>query len=530
MIFRSPYPDVAIPDIPLPALLLRHVDTLADKPALIDGANGQMYTYGQLAASVRAVAAGLTAHGFRKGDMLAIYSTGSPEYILTLLAVWSLGGAATTINPLYTAGELAYQLKDAGAAYVLTNPDLLPKVREATVDLPVRELFTFGGAEDGPGGTTPFAALLADDGQPPAVAINPREDTAVLLYSSGTTGFPKGVMLTHRNLVANICQAQPLMHAGPDDVLIDALPFFHIAAWVIFFHMGLYLGGTIVTLPRLDLAQFLQTVQDYGVTRTLLVPPVVLALAKQPIVDDFDLSKFKVIIVGAAPLAESVARTCEQRVGCVVQQVYGLTETSPLTHMNPEDPERSKLASVGTCVPNTECKIMDVATGAELGPNEQGELWVRGPQIMKGYLNRPDATAMTINVEGWMRTGDVGYADADGYFYIVDRVKELIKYNAYQVAPAELEAVLLSHPAVADAAVIPSPDEAAGEVPKAFVVLKGGDAGDATADTILAYVAERVAPHKKIRRIEFIDAIPKTASGKILRRVLVERERAAVTG
>ncbi len=524
MIFRSPYADVVIPDISLTGLLLRHAETLADKPALIDGTDGHNYSYGQLAAAVRAVAAGLALRGFGKGDVLAIYSTGSPEYIITLLAVWSIGGATTTINPLYTAGELAYQLKDAGAAYIVTNPDLLPKVREATSDLPVRELFTFGGVE----GTTPFHSLLDDPGQPPAVAINPREDTAVLLYSSGTTGFPKGVMLTHRNLVANICQAQPLMHASPDDVLIDALPYFHIAAWVVFFHMGLYCGGTVVTLPRLDLAQFLQTVQDYGVTRTLLVPPVLVALAKQPIVDDYDLSKFKVIIVGAAPLAESVARACEQRIGCVVQQVYGLTETSPLTHMNPEDTDRIKLASVGTCVPNTECKVMDVATGTELGPNEQGELWVRGPQIMKGYLNRPDATQATIDAEGWMRTGDVGYADADSYFYIVDRVKELIKYNAYQVAPAELEAVLLSHPAVADAAVIPSPDEAAGEVPKAFVVLKAGTEADVTPDAILAYVAERVAPYKKVRRIEIIDSIPKTASGKILRRLLVERERSAV--
>lgn len=526
MIFRGPYPDVAIPDLPLTDHLLRYADRLSAKPALIDGSDGHTYTYGQLAAAVRAVAAGLAASGFRKGDVLALYATGSPEYIIALLAVWSLGGATTTINPLYTAGELAYQLKDAGAAYILTNLDLLPKVREATIGMPIREHFTFGDAE----GTTPFAALLAQTSTPPAVTINPREDTAVLLYSSGTTGFPKGVMLTHYNVVANICQAQPLMYAGTDDVLIDALPFYHIAAWVIFFHMGLYVGGTIVTLPRLDLAQFLKTIQDYGVTRTLLVPPVVLALAKQPIVEDYDLSKFRVIIVGAAPLAESVARTCEQRVGCIVQQVYGLTETSPLTHMNPEDPERIKLASVGTCVPNTECMVVDVATGAELGPNEQGELWVRGPQVMKGYLKRPDATAMTINAEGWMRTGDIGYADTDGYFYIVDRVKELIKYKAYQVAPAELEAILLSHPAIADAAVIPSPDEEAGEVPKAFIVLKGDIMVDATPEDIMAYVAERVAPHKKIRRVEITDAIPKTASGKILRRVLVERERAAVAG
>ncbi|HEU5437688.1 MAG TPA: AMP-binding protein [Ktedonobacterales bacterium] len=523
MIFRSPYLDVTIPDIPLTPFLLRHAERLAEKPALIDGASGRRYTYGELAATVGRLAGNLARRGFQKGDVLALYCPNSPEYIITLLAVWSLGGRSMTINPLYTAGELAYQLGDAHARYLLTAPEMAERAREGAAGTGVETIFTLGGAAEG---TVPFEPLLTEEAQPPAVAINPGEDVAVLLYSSGTTGLPKGVMLTHRNVVANICQAQPLMRVGEDDLLIDALPFFHIAAWVVFFHMGLALGGTIVTLPRFDLEQFLRTMQDYRVTRTLLVPPIVLALAKQAIVDNYDLSHFKAFLVGAAPLAESVARSCSERIGCLVQQVYGLTETSPLTHMNPEDREKMKLASVGTCVPNTECKIIDPATGAELGLHEPGELWVRGPQIMRGYLNRPDATAATIDAEGWMRTGDIGYADEDGHFYIVDRVKELIKYKAFQVAPAELEALLLAHPAVADAAVIPSPDEEAGEVPKAFVVLKPN--ATATSDELMAYVAERVAPHKKIRRLEFIDQVPKTASGKLLRRVLVERERAAV--
>jgi acyl-CoA synthetase (AMP-forming)/AMP-acid ligase II len=246
-------------------------------------------------------------------------------------------------------------------------------------------------------------------------------------------------------------------------------------------------------------------------------------------VERYDLSKLSSLMVGAAPLGEEVARTCAERIDCLVQQLYGLTETSPITHANPEDRARNKLAAVGPCVPNTEAKLVDLGTGVELGTREQGEICVRGPQVMRGYLNRPEATGQVIDGDGWFHTGDVGYADEDGYFYIVDRVKELIKYNAYQVPPAELEAVLLSHPAIADAAVIPSPDEQTGEVPKAFVVLKGQreqqEAG-ITADDIMAYVAQRVAPYKKVRRLEFIDAIPKTASGKILRRVLVERERA----
>jgi len=276
-----------------------------------------------------------------------------------------------------------------------------------------------------------------------------------------------------------------------------------------------------VTIPRFDLEQFLQVMQDYGVALAHLVPPIVLALAKHPIVDRYDLSKLKMIISAAAPLGEDVARACAERLGCPVLQGYGLTETSPATHVSPEVPEKIKPAAVGPCVPNTESKVVDISTGAELGPDQNGEIWVRGPQVMKGYLNNPEATAATIDAEGWLHTGDIGYADEDGYFYIVDRVKELIKYKGFQVAPAELEALLLSHPAIADAAVIPSPDEEAGEIPKAFVVLRG----EVTADEIMAFVAERVAPHKKIRRVEFVEQIPKSAAGKILRRVLVERER-----
>ncbi len=528
MIFRSMLPDVAIPDTALAPFLLRHTERLGDKPALIDGSDRHMYTYAQLARAVRQVGASLSERGFRPGDVFAVCSPNSPEYVIALLGVWSIGGVVTTMNPLYTADELAFQLKDAGAHYLLTAPELMERVTRATEQAPMRELFTIAETP----GATPFAALLAGDAAPPEPPITSREDLAALPYSSGTTGLPKGVMLTHRNLVANICQVQPHIRVAQDDIVINAMPFFHAAGWVILFHMGLANGCTIVTLPRFELETFLKTDQDYRVTRTLVVPPVVVMLAKQPVVDGYDLTHFTNILVGAAPLGEDVARACAERVGCLVQQVYGMTETSPATHSNPADPARNKLAAVGPCVPNTEAKVVDLATGAELGIREQGEICVRGPQVMRGYLNRPEATALSIDREGWLYTGDVGYADEDGYFYIVDRVKELIKYNAYQVAPAELEAMLLSHPAIADAAVIPSPDELAGEVPKAFVVLKGqdGQGAEVTPEEIMAYVAARVAPYKKVRLVEFVDAIPKTASGKILRRVLVERERARVAG
>jgi acyl-CoA synthetase (AMP-forming)/AMP-acid ligase II len=274
-------------------------------------------------------------------------------------------------------------------------------------------------------------------------------------------------------------------------------------------------------MPRFDLEQYLQIAQQYGVTILHLVPPVVLALSKHPIVSNYDLSKVRGALSAAAPLGEPVAQAFIERLGAPVIQAYGMTEVSGASHLGPSEPSKNRPASAGRCVPNIECRVVDVGSGAELGPNEQGEIQVRGPIVMKGYLNRPDATAATIDADGWLRTGDIGYVDEEGYFYIVDRAKELIKYKGLQVAPAELEAILLAHPAVADGAVIGIPDEEAGEVPKAFVVTKA----EVTAEQLMAYIAERVAPHKKVRAVEFVEQIPKSLTGKILRRVLIEQER-----
>jgi acyl-CoA synthetase (AMP-forming)/AMP-acid ligase II len=314
------------------------------------------------------------------------------------------------------------------------------------------------------------------------------------------------------------------------DTLICVLPLFHIYGLVVVLNMGLYQGATIVTMRRFDLELFLQAVEKYGVTLAHIVPPIVLALSKSPVVDNYQLPTLRTLFSGAAPLDESLTRACMTRLSCDIRQGYGMTETSPVTHSSPADKRQVKFGSVGTPAPSTECKIVDLATGAALGPNQEGEVCVRGPQIMKGYLNRPEATAQTIDSEFWLHTGDVGYADEDGHFFIVDRAKELIKYKGFQVPPAELEAILLTHPCVADAAVIPYPDDEAGEVPKAVVVLKA----EATPQAIMEFVAGRVAPHKKIRAVEFIDKIPRSASGKILRRKLVlsdrERKNANVAG
>jgi acyl-CoA synthetase (AMP-forming)/AMP-acid ligase II len=514
MIVRGPYPEIAIPEVPLTPFVLEHAERRGEKPALIDGPTGRAVSYRDVAESARRVAAGLWARGFRPGDVFAIYSPNLPEYAIAFHAVALIGGIVTTVNPLYTSTELETQLRDAEAKYLLTVPPLVEKAREAARRTSLREVFVIGDSS--------WTALFGDADRVPDVSISPREDVVALPYSSGTTGLPKGVMLTHGNLVANICQVDAATeHVSEQDVVIGVLPFFHSYGLLVVMSVMLYKGATVVTMPRFELEAFLRYLQDYGVTRAYVVPPIILALAKHPLVDRYDLSRLRVIMSGAAPLSEAVARACAERVGCLVLQGYGLTETSPVTHANPEDPARIKLASVGPPLPNTECQIVDPETGTPRGANELGELWIRGPQVMKGYWKRPAETARAITPDGWLRTGDIARVDEDGYFYIVDRIKELIKYKGLQIAPAELEAVLLSHPAVADAAVIPSPDEEAGEVPKAFVVLKA----DASAEELMAYVAERVAPYKKIRRLEFVEQIPRSASGKILRRVLIERER-----
>jgi acyl-CoA synthetase (AMP-forming)/AMP-acid ligase II len=518
MIFRGPYPDVEIPEVSLTEFTFNSIGDFQDKTALIDGPTGRSYTYAQFESAVRRVAASLVKLGFRKGDVFGIFSTNCPEYAVIFHAVAMLGGINTTLNPLYTAEEAAFQLNDARARFLIAAPLVSDKARAAAAQSKVEEVFVFGEAEH----ARPFADLLAGDGNVPRVEIDPANDLVALPYSSGTTGLPKGVMLTHRNLVANMCQMDGLDYFHRDDTLLCVLPLFHIYGLVVVLNMGLHLGATIITMPRFDLEQFLGLIQKYRVTLSHIVPPIVLKLAKDPLVDDYDLSSLKMIFSGAAPLGPDLSRECMQRIGCGIRQGYGMTETSPVTHSSPADPAKMKLGSVGTPAPNTECKLVDPAAGDELGPNQEGEVCVRGPQNMKGYLNNPEATARTIDAEGWLHTGDIGYADEDGHFFIVDRVKELIKYKGFQVAPAELEAVLLTHPAVADAAVIPCRDDEAGEVPKAFIVTKL----DTSAEAIMEYVASRVAPHKKIREVEFIAQIPKSLSGKILRRVLVEKERA----
>jgi acyl-CoA synthetase (AMP-forming)/AMP-acid ligase II len=302
-------------------------------------------------------------------------------------------------------------------------------------------------------------------------------------------------------------------------VVLAMAPFFHVMGFAIVLPCGLAAGATIVIQARFDFEAFLALIQRYRATHAIVVPPVALAVAGHPLVDKYDLSSLRTFGVGAAPLGADTEQRCAERLGCETGQGLGMSEACALIAVGPLDAPRR--GSVGRLVPNTEARIVDPESGADVAAGRTGELWVRGPQLMRGYRDRPDATAATIDAGGWLHTGDLCYFDEDGYLYVVDRLKELIKYKGYQVAPAELEHLLLTHPAVADAAVVPRPDPEAGEVPVAYVALKG----EATAEELLDYVAQRVAPYKRLRAVRITETVPRSPAGKLLRRVLVESER-----
>ncbi len=515
-IHQSPLPAVDIPELPLTQVVLRRAAELADKPALVDGPTGRTLTYGQLAGGIASLAGGLVAQGWQRGQVLALMAPNIPEYAVVFHGVAMAGGAVTTINPTYTAKEVHHQLVDAGATAMVTIEMFLETAREAAAGTSVQDIYVIGGAE----GARDFTELF---GEPLAQQVEvDLDDVVVLPYSSGTTGLSKGVMLTHRNLVANILQTVSAAELGEDETFIAVLPFFHIYGMQVLMNSGLYAGATILTMPRFDLVQFLELNAEHACTRAFVAPPIVVALAKHPIVDGYDLSSLNQIFSGAAPLSAELASEAGARLGCEVVQGYGMTELSPVSHLT--TPGGFKPGSVGVTAPNTECMIVDPVSGESQGVDGDGELWIRGPQVMKGYLNNEAATSSTIDEDGWLHTGDIARIDADGHVYIVDRLKELIKYKGFQVPPAELEALLLTHPQVADAAVIGLPDDEAGEIPVGYVVMKAGS--DATEEDIKAFVAGEVATYKQLQRITVMDEIPKSASGKILRRVLRDEARA----
>ena len=529
LVFHSPFPDVEIPDLSIYDYLFGDL-TAEDsaRVALVDPTSGAETTYGALKAQIDAFAGALAARGVDTNTVVGLLCPNAPVFATVFHGILRLGATVTTFNSLYTAGEIQKQIEDAGATWLVTVSPLLANAAEAAAacGIPDDHVIVVDGAEGHPD----LRTLLGEQQTPPEVSFDPATHLAVLPYSSGTTGIPKGVMLSHRNLVANVEQSRINIDLREVDRVLAVLPFFHIYGMTVLLNLALRQRASLVTMARFDLQEFLGNIQTYGCTYLYIAPPIAVALAKHPIVDQYDISTVHTVFSGAAPLDGETAELAGSRIHARMMQGYGLTETSPVTHAMPYSRDDIPVSSVGTPLPNTVCKIVDPDTGEEItefgddGETAPGELWIKGPQVMMGYLNKPEATANAIDADGFFHTGDVATVNKGGWFTVVDRVKELIKYHGYQVPPAELEALLLSHPKVADAAVIGVLDDEKQEIPKAFIVPAAG--AELTADEVKSFVAERVAPYKKVRRVEFIDAIPKSSAGKILRKDLRAREKA----
>ncbi|WP_405537486.1 AMP-binding protein [Streptomyces sp. NBC_00075] len=524
MIYKSRYPDVAVVDRPVHEWVLGDAARRGTKPAMVDVFSGRTLTYGELAALVRGLAAGFAAEGIGQGDVVALHLPNTVLFPVVLYATTTAGGTVTTLSPLATRDEIAKQLIDSEARLMVSVSALIGTARAA---VGVVRRLTGRDIEilvcDRADGHRPVLELLGD-GDVPVYETDPAVDVAVLPYSSGTTGVPKGVMLTHRNLCTNLEQLNALHRVGEDDRVIAILPFFHVFGLTALVNSALRRGATVYVHARFDLDAFLTSLERDRITHAYVAPPVMLALAKHPAVGNLDLSHLRRVICAAAPLDAGLQAAVADRLGVEVGQAYGMTELSPASHIHADGNRDEPVASVGHLLPSTQARLVDPFTGQDVAEGEPGEVWIRGPQVMKGYFGRPEDTDATVDAEGWLHTGDIGRVDEGGNWFIVDRVKELIKYKGYQVAPAELEAILVQHPGIADAAVIGVSDEEGNEIPKAFVVPMTGV--PISAAEVMAHVGGQVAPYKRIRRVEFIEAVPKAASGKILRRQLREREPA----
>ncbi len=524
----STRPSIApYPEHPVQELLSRSARRLPNKIAVIDG--DRTFTYQQLEDLSDRFAAALASSGVKVGDRVGVFAPNCVEFVITFFGLLKAGAVVSPVNSGYTERELAFQMNNCGAQVLVVHESLLEVAEKAQAQVEdLRQLIVIKPESQESGSF--WGLIEAAAGPPPVFTVDPKEDIAALPYSSGTTGLAKGVELTHFNLTSNVhqisaCQVDTPL-ATEDDTMLVHLPLFHIYGLQVLMNYSLSLGATMVMMGRFDMGELLGLLVRHKITQFYTVPPVGQGLTMVPGLKDLDLSALRVAFLAAAPSSADLQIRLSQALGVPVIQGYGMTELSPASHIDFMDSQRNRPGSVGPPMADTEQKIVDVETGeTEVAPGESGELLVRGPQVMKGYFNNPQATAETITADGWLHTGDIVRADEDGYIWVLDRKKELIKYKGFQVPPAELEGLLLGHPAITDAAVIGVQDEEAGEIPKAFVVIKEDQSP--SADEIMEFIAGQVATFKQIRQVQFVDSIPKNASGKILRRVLIEQERGA---
>jgi long-chain acyl-CoA synthetase len=501
-------------------IILRSCQQNAGKAALIDTSCNRRFTFAEYGSLVESLARGFISAGLIAGEVVAIFLPNSWEFAITYHAATLAGGIPTLLNPSYREREIRYQLENSGAAFLITDNQLLENVN--LTGLPeLRRVFTTRSKR---AGCEEFANLLrATSAKVPQPLQSPQQTIAALPYSSGTTGLPKGVMLSHYNLVANVYQiiGPNAAELTPDDVMLCFLPLYHIYGLTVALTLSLTLGSTLVLMPRFDVHKLSSLLIQEGVTMMPVVPPAINALCQAAEAGIFPPHhKVRWIKCGAAPLASELARRMTDLTGIMVNQGYGMTEASPVTHVGYNaPPEMNRPASIGKPLALTDCRIVDIE-GNEVAPGEQGELTIRGPQIMLGYWKDPQETAAVLR-DGWYFSGDIVRCDSDDFYYVLDRSKEMIKYKGFPVAPAEVESLLLEHPAVRDCGVVAKPDLAAGEIPCAFVVLREGfTQSEALAKQLCDFVADHLAHHKQPREIRFVDVVPRTPSGKILRREL----------
>ena len=506
------------PDKPLHEVMRDTVRRHSDKTAI--WFEGNAITFAQFDLASNRLANALRAIGLDSGDRLGLFLPNCPEYEVGFYAAMKLGAVVCPLNPSYRSAEITHILNDSGSSILLTHAKLLPFVQAVRGDLRSLHRIVVVGDNDAPRAERNvhrYCDLLASHSEDPPKTVVSVDQLGALPYSSGTTGMPKGVMLTHRNLVSNHLQFATASDLGPDDSYIVYLPLSHIYGAALM-GMGMMTGLEQIILERFDLATLVRLIEERHVTWVHVVPPVLLALSTAPGLGKSQFRRVKFFFNAAAPLAPEVARRVEERLGVHVIQGYGLTEASPDTHHSPLTLERIKLESGGIPVADTEHRVVDLETGERvLDLGEVGEIIVRGPQVMRGYWNAPQETAHALR-NGWLYTGDVGWIDREDYVFICDRKKEMIKYKGFSISPAELEAVLLEHADVADCGVVGAPDDEAGQIPKAVVVPRSGAKLDVA--ELSDFVAGRVAGYKQIRQWVIVDKIPRTPTGKILRRNL----------
>nr|WCF44269.1 4-coumarate--CoA ligase 1 [Vaccinium corymbosum] len=530
IIFRSKLPDIYIPNhLPLHSYVFQNISDHRSNPCLINGATGEIHTYADVELTARRVAVGLSKHGIKQHDTIMLLLPNSPEFVFSFLAASYLGATSTMANPFFTPAEVLKQAKASKAKLIVTQNSYVDKVLAHALEHDIKIACIDALPPSAAKNVFHFSELAqSDENELPEVEIDPN-DVVALPYSSGTTGLPKGVMLTHKGLVTSVSQQvdgeNPHLYMNSDDVSMCVLPLFHIYAMNSILLCSLRVGAAILLVQKYEILSFLGLMERYKVTYGPFVPPIVLAIAKSEKVDDYDLSSVRMVQSGAAPLGKDVEEAVSAKFpNATLGQGYGMTEAGPVLALClafAKEPFEVKSGACGTVVRNAEMKIVDPETENSLPRNQPGEICIRGDQIMKGYLNDPEATERTIDKGGWLHTGDIGYIDDDDELFIVDRLKEIIKYNGFQVAPAEIEALLLNHPNISDAAVVGMKDESAGEVPVAFVAKSNGS--QITEEEIKQYISKQVVYYKRIKRVFFSDSIPKAPSGKILRKDLRAR-------